>query len=451
MTRPAVRVALLIVFLAAMGATAYLFRMAEQQSQLSETSSRTFDASAHAAASVLADLRAAQQAYVAAGQEPDFWATRAAVLMDDLKSRLAALKSQGSTSMSASAFDDALSALQDFQQTDLHVREYARTHQMVLASDRIFADGLDLSRKVGAAIERGRTAELAARDGERAALQKREMFSLGAAAAAATLIVLLLMPTRRPAVIAAPVALATVGAVEPPPAAADDISLALDAFDTMDTDEGWTRARAAASDSADPPDSQVDLPDHPQKVTDHSIVTEAPPPVAVQPPPVETAVVPATPAVDLRAVATVCNDLARIVDTRALPGLLERTAGVLDASGIILWIADPDGRELAPIVTHGYSANLVHRLGTIPRDAENVTAAAYRTSLLQTMKADSVSNGAIAAPLVTPSGCVGVMAAEVRHQNEDQDTVLAAASIVAAQLAALVGPPSSRAKAEAIG
>jgi hypothetical protein len=92
----------------------------------------------------------------------------------------------------------------------------------------------------------------------------------------------------------------------------------------------------------------------------------------------------------------------------------------------------------------------VTRLGTIARDAENATAAAYRTSLLQTVKADAVSNGAIAAPLVTPAGCVGVMAAEVRHEAERQDMVLAAASIVAAQLAALVGPPSSRAKAEAV-
>jgi hypothetical protein len=47
-------------------------------------------------------------------------------------------------------------------------------------------------------------------------------------------------------------------------------------------------------------------------------------------------------------------------------------------------------------------------------------------------------------PLVTPTGCVGVMAAEVRHGGERHDTKLAAAAIVAAQLATLVGPPSSR-------
>ena len=64
---------------------------------------------------------------------------------------------------------------------------------------------------------------------------------------------------------------------------------------------------------------------------------------------------------------------------------------VLDASGIILWIADPDGRELNPIFAQGYPQQLVNRLGTIPRDAENATAAAFRTSLLQTVMADQIS------------------------------------------------------------
>ncbi len=75
---------------------------------------------------------------------------------------------------------------------------------------------------------------------------------------------------------------------------------------------------------------------------------------------------------------------------------------------------------------------------------ENATASAFRTSLLQTVKADAVSHGAIAAPLLTPAGCVGVMAAEVRGGGEQQEATLAAATIVAAQLATLVGPPSVR-------
>ena len=43
------------------------------------------------------------------------------------------------------------------------------------------------------------------------------------------------------------------------------------------------------------------------------------------------------------------------------------------------------------------------------------------------------------------------MAAEVKNGGEQQEDLLAAATIVAAQLATLVGPPSARTKAEAAG
>jgi hypothetical protein len=130
------------------------------------------------------------------------------------------------------------------------------------------------------------------------------------------------------------------------------------------------------------------------------------------------------------------------MDSEQLPSLLDRASTLLDARGIILWIADPDGRELNPIVAHGYPAQLVNRLGTIPRDAQNATAAAFRTSLLQTVNPDGGSTGAIAAPLVTAGGCVGVMAAELRRGADNAESRLAAAAIVAAQLATLVGPPA---------
>jgi hypothetical protein len=92
---------------------------------------------------------------------------------------------------------------------------------------------------------------------------------------------------------------------------------------------------------------------------------------------------------------------------------------------------------------------VLSRLGRLGCDAQNVTGAAFRTGLVQTMKADAVSNGAIAAPLMTPTGAVGVMAAEVRNEGEQQAAKLAAASIVAAQIATLVGPPVSRVQPKA--
>jgi hypothetical protein len=150
--------------------------------------------------------------------------------------------------------------------------------------------------------------------------------------------------------------------------------------------------------------------------------------------------------------AALCTDLSRAIDTRALPPALERAAKLLDASGLVIWVADPDGRELLPVMAHGYPQNLVTRLGTIPKDAENVTAAAFRTGLVQTVKADAISHGAIAAPLLTPAGPVGVMAAEVLNDGERREATRAAAAIVAAQLATLMGPPAARSqgKTEAV-
>jgi GAF domain-containing protein len=202
-----------------------------------------------------------------------------------------------------------------------------------------------------------------------------------------------------------------------------------------------TETQVAASDA--PAAEPVAAPSEPEPIIVPAPVVEV---TAATP-----TIAPIVTTTDFPRLASLCVDLARVSDTRALPSLLDRAASVLDASGIILWIADPDGRELNPIFAQGYPQQLINRLGTIPRDAENATAAAFRTSLLQTVKADHISPGAIAAPLVTSGGCVGVMAAEVLHDSERQEAMLAAATIVAAQLATLVGPPSARSHATKTG
>jgi hypothetical protein len=289
-----------------------------------------------------------------------------------------------------------VSSLLDLEQLDVRARDRVMTGQKLLAADLIFGDGFTLSRAAIGAIDQARTAELQARDEATREIRQRQLFAAGLAAAAALLVIVLLVP--RAAGSDQPSSdVLSIAPKEPEPVA----PLGLHAGD-----EGWTSARRI-SDAAK------------------------------------------APSIDVASIAALCTDLARIDDTRSLTTVLEKAAVVLDASGIVLWICDPDGRELTPIVTHGYLPPVVVRLGTINRDAQNATAAAFRTALVQTVKADAVSNGAIAAPLVTPAGAVGVMAAEVRNGGErDQDT-LAAATIVAAQLATLVGPPSSRAHTKA--
>jgi CHASE3 domain sensor protein len=394
----AVRLTVLGLFVVASGVGAYLVWTSESRAARDASAARAFDAAALSVERTVFDLRAAQQAYVAAGQGNEFWISKVAAATAAVRSGLAALRDQAKSPEAQSMIENASSALQDFEQMDRRARDYTRNGQKLLASDLIFADGFEITGAMVASIDQARVAETQTGDTARAVTTRAQAIAAGAVAVVALLVILILVP--RPETAPRTVDRASPAALEMAP------------------------VDAVASGSAP---SRIPSP----------------------PPEEEAAPMRTSLPFDLDTVASVCSDLARVVDTRALPALLERTAAVLDASGIVLWIADPDGRELSPIVTHGYSQQMVARLGTILRESENATASAFRTSLLQTVAADNVSNGAIAAPLVTPAGCVGVMAAEVRHKGEQDPATLAAAAIVAAQLATLVGPPSTRAQARA--
>ena len=433
----AARLAVLMLFAVALGVTAYLYRASGAAAEAQAQSERQFTDRARIASRSALDLRSGQAAYVAAGQEGEFWTSRVTQTLTALRDSLSSLRSAATAPDAQTQIDAAISSLQDFTRMDVRARDYVRSGQKLLASDLIFSNGMELTDSIINAIEKARATETLQLQTTAATFERRQRFALTAAAAAALLVALLLLPRVETETIpdvtlhrAAPLtrpALVT---------RADPIGLAV-----SDSD-GWTSARRASdakraeaeSGPAATPPAVTPTPVEPAPASQES----APQPVTAPASP------PPEPAIDLPGVAVLCTELSRVDDTLALPPLLEKAAGLLDASGIILWIAAPDGRELMPILAQGYSAQLIARLGPLPRDARNATAAAFRTSSLQTVKASKSSSGAIAAPLVTPSGCVGVMAAEIRHDGETQDAKLAAATIVAAQLACLVGPPASR-------
>jgi hypothetical protein len=142
--------------------------------------------------------------------------------------------------------------------------------------------------------------------------------------------------------------------------------------------------------------------------------------------------------VDLAATARVCADLARVSDPAELPPLLERAARVIDASGLIVWVADRAGASLFPILAEGYAPHVLARMGSIGRDADNAAAAAYRQGELRTVRAEGSLPGAIVAPIITGEGCLGVLAAEMRHGSERDEATQAITAILAAQLATFV-------------
>jgi transcriptional regulator with XRE-family HTH domain len=144
---------------------------------------------------------------------------------------------------------------------------------------------------------------------------------------------------------------------------------------------------------------------------------------------------------DLAAAAEICTELGRVYKTHEAAPLLQGAARILEAIGLIVWVWDPVGSELKPTLAHGYSDQVLAQLPRVSRDADNATAAAFRTAQTCIVNGSDLASGAVVVPLMTPAGCAGVLAIELRHGKEHGRSVRALAIIFAAQLAMLVGTP----------
>lgn len=142
---------------------------------------------------------------------------------------------------------------------------------------------------------------------------------------------------------------------------------------------------------------------------------------------------------DLLAAAHLCTELGRVDETREAAPLLKQAAKLLDAVGLIVWVWDPQGMELTPALAHGYSDRVLAQLPKVRRDADNATAAAFRSAQPCVVNGSDLTSGALVVPLMTPAGCGGVLAIELQHGSAEKASVRALVTIFAAQLARLVG------------
>ena len=141
---------------------------------------------------------------------------------------------------------------------------------------------------------------------------------------------------------------------------------------------------------------------------------------------------------DLLAAAQLCTELGRVDDTHEAAPLLQEAARLLDAVGLIVWVWDPQGMELTPALAHGYSDRVLAQLPRVRRDADNATAAAFRSAQPCVVNGSNRTSGALVVPLMTPTGCGGVLAIELQHGSAQKASVRALVTIFAAQLARLV-------------
>jgi hypothetical protein len=150
---------------------------------------------------------------------------------------------------------------------------------------------------------------------------------------------------------------------------------------------------------------------------------------------------PASPEPDFLAAAQLCTELGRVENASDVPPLLQEAARILDAIGLIVWVWDAMAEELKPALAHGYSDQVLAQLPTVKRDADNATAAAFRSAQTCAIDGSDHANGALVVPLLTPAGCAGVLAIELQQGSGQTRSLRAVATIFAAQLAQLIGNP----------
>jgi hypothetical protein len=146
---------------------------------------------------------------------------------------------------------------------------------------------------------------------------------------------------------------------------------------------------------------------------------------------------------DFTALANLCRRLGRVEDANQLQDLLHEAARLLDATGVIVWLWDASAEGLRPALVCGYSDAVVAQLPVVTRDADNATATAFRTAETCVITGSRQGNGALVIPLLVPAGCAGVLALEMEHGAEHTESVRAAAIILAALLAQLIGAGSN--------
>ncbi len=331
----------------------------------------------------LADLRTAQAGYVATGQGPAFWMDQATALFNQLDTTLSTLRSSAVGTATAQHYDAAISALKDLKGIDARARTDVTAARTYEASDRLFTDTREATERLTAEIGAARAAQLSEAQATLARISRLRLGMNGVAMAFVLAVAMFYWRARVPATSAAPI-----------------------------EDAGALTAAGSL------------------RLT----------PVVVPP------AAPA-PQVNLKGAAELCIDLARVIDSRDVPGLLERAAAVLGAKGIILWMTDSGGALLRPSIAHGYSDRVITKMGALQVDADNATSLAFRSLRSQTVNgAGATSPGAIAVPLITSTGCVGVLAAEVHWQKPTAD-IVDLARIIAAQLAVLVVPSAEASQA----
>ena len=299
-----VRVSVVLIMLAAVTGSVYKLFQAQQQIDNSREVEQAFVAGASVLAVSLSDLRAAQQAYVATGQDSGYWIEKVSAGMTELSVAFDRLEQLALTTTATEALAEARVLLERLGHVDTLAREHTAAGQDLMASDLIFTDGLELATLVTRQLELARTAEQQVHTQSRLQQRQNQMLSLAALVTTTIVVTFLLFPA----------------GVRPAPDPANEEVQSGD----LDTADAEVQAHAAIAEPRAPPSERT--------------VAVASPHHA-----------------ELQRAAELCTDLGQLTSAERLPRLVERAAELLHASGLIVWVRDASGTGLRPAVAHGYS------------------------------------------------------------------------------------------------
>ncbi len=378
-------------------AAAFLYR-SEKHIAVSTTALRSFDLHAREATDALADLRASQQAYVAAGQGVTFWMPKVASTNDLIVSAIRSLRQSAESADARASLDRAATTMTGFTDVDARARDYLKSGQLLMAGDVIFTEGTAAAAQAARDVEAARLAEHQAFDQSSSQARRQEAIALGATAGIALIALLILVPA--------------------PSIPHVDVT-AVPATGLIEED---STARLVPN---------VSKPAAPK-------AAEPAPPPKVAPQRLSSSIGPI-----MKSAADLATDVGRARDFADLERLIGRVADLMDASGIVVWVGNAAGADLRAAMAHGYSPQVVARMPAVPRAADNAAAAAYRSGTLQiVLSRPGGAGGAIVAPILTADGCIGALSAEIRQGGETSETVQALATIFAAQLASVIAAPA---------
>lgn len=389
--RRSVRLLVLLAAIAVTGIVGWRATVNEQRRASVRSAAESSDTMAADTLNALADLRASLYAYVAPGQGHEFWSGRATALLTSIRAGILAVDGSATIAghpLAAQTIDD----LDRLQSAELRAREAVSAGQPRFAGDIIFTDVRNRIDGVAAQVAAARKTMARVASSADVGITNEQSLLAGVVLAVWLMAGILLVPL--------PIANARALPHAVERRKADPLDLSLHGS------PGAIENRAA----------------------DTSVENAAAPPPE-----------PSLPA--LSALASLCSDLGRVSDVAELDALMSRGADLLEATGLVVWVASPDGTHLTPAAAHGYNAATLGRIGSIPLSGENITVAAFRNGTA-TRTAPEEGRPAVAVPLLSAAGTVGVVAAEVSRER-DLDTATALATVMAAQIATLFQPPAA--------